>query len=36
MSFKSLLNTKISLQHINYGRDNLAIKVCSNIDKGVL
>ena len=33
MSFNSFHNTNISLQHINYGRDNFATKVCLNIDK---
>ena len=33
MSFNSFLNTNISLQHINYARDNFATKVCLNIDK---
>ena len=32
MSFNSFLNNNISLQHINYGRDNSAIKVGLNID----
>ena len=33
MSFNSFINTNISLQHVNYGRDNLAIKVCLHIDQ---
>ena len=33
MSVNSFLNTNISLQHINYERDNFATKVCLNIDQ---